>query len=141
MNDILVLKEVYKNSSTGVYSMKKICEKIEDKVFFDLISEQKDDMQKIVDESEQLLISYDEQPDDIGLMSKSGIVSSIMFKTISDNSPSNIADILIKGNSMGINNLRKVMNSAVIENNQISRLANELLSLQENNIERLKNYL
>ncbi len=141
MNDIEVLKEIFKNSSTAVYSMQKICDKIEEKAFYDLICEQKNNTQKIVDESEQMLIKANEKPEEIDLITKGSIKSGIMIKTFTDCSSSNIADILIQGNNMGINDLRKIMNSAVIENTQINRLANELISLQESNIERLKNYL
>lgn len=82
-------------------------------------------------------------PKPIGMMQKKMAKMGIAMNTAFDKSPSHIADIVIQGNNMGIIGMTKAINNHKNKkcDENITNLANELVSIQEQNIERLKQFL
>ncbi|MFA7138865.1 MAG: hypothetical protein WC151_10140, partial [Bacteroidales bacterium] len=57
------------------------------------------------------------------------------------NKPSHIADMLIKGNTMGVTGITKSLNSHKNADPQIQSLADRFIKLEQSNIERLMKFL
>ncbi|MNJ03052.1 hypothetical protein D3C73_1632290 [compost metagenome] len=58
-----------------------------------------------------------------------------------DDSHSHIAEMIIKGSTMGVTDVTKHLNKFDDVDSDIINLANKLLKIEENNIEEMKNYL
>lgn len=58
-----------------------------------------------------------------------------------DSSDSHIAEMMIKGNSMGVQKIAQHISRYDKSNEVVSELANKLLSTQQANIEQMKSYL
>ena len=67
--------------------------------------------------------------------------ASIQMNTLMDKSNSQISQLLIRGNTMGIIEGRKLLNQNPDLNTDTKDILNEFVKIQENNIEKLKTYL
>ena len=63
------------------------------------------------------------------------------MKTLFDNSRNQVAEMMINGTVMGINELTAMKNEGAILDKEVLSFVEELLSLEEDYEERLKKYL
>jgi len=63
------------------------------------------------------------------------------MNTVLDKTPSHIADLVIQGNNMGIIGMNKAINHHRLCDKKITNLANELISIQKENIDNLTQFL
>jgi len=145
MNENLELLEyIYQNAEMGSASLKdlrKLLKGKENKIIKQ-IDKQLEGYEDFVKESKELLDCHDVKAKEIGLMSKTMAYMNMKMETMMDNSDAKIADMLIKGSTMGTveieKNIKKYKESA---SKEILDLAKKLLSFEEKNIETLKEYL
>ena len=64
----------------------------------------------------------------------------IEWKTISDNSTSKLAELLLQGTNMGIIEGVKILNHKVMDS-EVKKIAKKFVEMQENSVEELKGYL
>ena len=67
--------------------------------------------------------------------------TSLQMNTMMDKSNNKIAELLIRGNTMGIVQGREILNQNPDLDKNTKSIINEFIQLQENNIEKLKTYL
>ena len=67
--------------------------------------------------------------------------ASLQMNTMMDKSNSQISQLLIRGNTMGIIEGRKLLNQNPDASTEVKDILNEFVKIQENNIEKLKTYL
>lgn len=65
----------------------------------------------------------------------------IKMKTYKDNSPSHIAEMMIQGSNMGIVDANKKLHEYKDAERDVRGLMGRLLKFEENNVQRLKEYL
>lgn len=98
--------------------------------------------EKYLKESERLLKKHDVKPKDKGLMASVGSFIGIKKEISKDNSDARIADMLIKGLTMGTIDINKKIDNFKDETaKNVLNLASDLLKFQEDSIEDLKRYL
>ena len=75
-------------------------------------------------------------------MAKMGSSMEMKMEVMKDNSDSKIADMLIRGNTMGVVEIEKGIHKYEEKaDKEVLKLAKEVLSFQKENIENLKEYL
>ena len=79
--------------------------------------------------------------EDVPAMQKAMSWMGIQFNTMMDKSNSQIAELLIQGNDMGVVKGVKILNNSTITNSEIENLVNDFIRLQEKNVQDLKQYL
>lgn len=139
-----LLEYIYQNSEMGKYTIEK------------MINELKGKDNKIIKDAEDILKKYEifykdlkkqlkkenVKPKDSSLLSKMGASMGIKKEIISDNSDASIADMLIKGMSMGILDIEKKLSQYdEIANKKSIKLAKDFLKFQQESITQLKKYL
>ena len=137
-----LLEYIYQDSEMAKYSIEK------------LINELKDKDNKIIKTLEDILKKYEEyyksikkqlkgvKAKPIGMMAKMGSSLGIKKEVISDNSDASIADMLIKGISMGTLDMeKKISQYDEIADKKTIKLAKEFLEFQNETINSLKKYL
>lgn len=67
--------------------------------------------------------------------------TSIQFDTLTDHSASKISDMLIRGTTMGIIEGRKMLNTNLSVDNEVTNILQEFVDMQEEDIEKLKEWL
>lgn len=140
-NNVEFLKLVYKNAKMGIIGIENVKNGIKDKEFGKLIREQENDYYDICTRIiKQLSISNNDK-EDISKMAELMTFMEATMELIKDNSPSNIAKMMIKATNTGIIELEeKLNNSEGIDKKSIA-LAKELVRIEKRNINNLKKYL
>ena len=76
-------------------------------------------------------------------MAQAAAISAIMMNTMVNSSTSKIAEMMINGSTMGIIDLGKRVKQAQSEgvSEDVVKIANDMMSFEEGNIQKMKTYL
>lgn len=140
-NPQYILNEINKGIKMGMDSISTISEKVGDQEFKDELLFQYDKYNEILNNVNSELKNYNDFPKELPTMQKTMGYMEIQFSTLNDKSNSHIAEMLIKGNNMGIIEGVKLKNRNPDTDTTIKNILDNFISFQENNVERLKTYL
>ena len=101
MNDIELLQYVHETAEMGIEGLNSLDGQVRDDSLRRVLSQQGAEYRQIADQAERLLRSLGEEPRDPGLLAKVSAEVMSTFKTLADPSASNIAEMVIQGNTMG----------------------------------------
>jgi len=141
MEDIEILKEINKNSKMGMDSLTTVIKKVEDEEFKNLLNTQHNEYQNIFDRTQELLIKHNTPIQDTPPMQKAMSWMGIQFNTLTDTSNSQLSELLIQGNDMGVVKGTKLLNNHSFINDETKNILADFVRLQEKNIDDLKKYL
>lgn len=137
-----LLNFVYQNSQMGVDTITQLLEIAEDGDFKDHLHAQLKEYRQIHDKAAQMLEANGFNEEGLSAFEKIRTYLMINFQTLSDDSISHIAEMLMVGSNMGvidaIKNIRKY--KGLVEAD-ILDLMEHLQKFEENNVERFKKYL
>lgn len=139
-----LLNFIYQNSQMGVNTISQLIDIVEDDrgEFKKYLEEHLNGYRDIHAKAKELLNKngYDEKG--IGLLTKVRTYLMINVQTLTDKSPSHIAEMLIIGSNMGIidavKNIKKYKDTA---ERGIVELMERLLRFEEDNVQQLKQFL
>ena len=136
-----VLDELNKGATMGIDAIKFVLEKVEDDEFKNVLEKQKSDYEAISSRAEKIYSKYSEkEPHETNAMNKVMTWYGINMKTMMDKSNSKIAELLLQGINMGIIEGRKLLNNKDMDE-EIHKLLQEFVTMQEDWVEVLKKYL
>ena len=141
MNSNEALAEVYRGAKMGVQTINNLLMKVTDNSIYNELKYQLRSYEEIASEAYEEIINRSNKPRDISLLNKTMAKMSIGINTFINNNPSHIADMMIKGSTMGITNTTKALNNYNNENSDISNLIERFVKLEQSNIDRLKRFL
>ena len=136
-----ILDEVHKGLVIGMESISVIQSKVGDRNFRDDLNMQYDEYGKVIDKINKQLENSNITPTDTSAGEKIMGWASIQMNTLTDKSNSQISSMLIRGNTMGIIEGQKLLNQNPDALPEVKDIINEFVTLQQNNIEKLKTYL
>ena len=136
-----ILNEVHKGLVMGMESISVIQSKVGDRNFRDDLNMQYNEYGKVLDKINNRLTVSDIQIADTNPAEKMVGWASLQMNTMMDKSNSQISQLLIRGNTMGIIEGRKLLNQNPDASTEVKDILNEFVKIQENNIEKLKTYL
>ena len=139
--DIEMLEYICKNAEMGRDNLSHILDKIEDAELHKCLVSQMEEYQKTYDSAYEMLDNLGHKPESAGVMAKTMAHLTSDVKTISDNSPSKIAEMVIQGNTMGVTKMTKRIHEYDGENKKIIALAQKQVTMEEDNIEEMKKFL
>ena len=84
---------------------------------------------------------YGEEPNGVNLLDKIRTEVTLRISNFRDTSVPHIADMLVKGNSMGITDMAKQLKTYRMASEEARGLANRLLEAQERNLDTMKAFL
>ena len=137
-----VLTSVYKNAHIALQSISNVIgETTDEKMKNELIGEYYG-YESFIGKLSSYMKEIGCEPKDIGFLQKAFMFTSIKMNTLTDDSTSHIAELMIKGTVMGITELTEILNNHESElNEKTVSLTKELLSLEESYEQRLKKLL
>lgn len=139
--EVNVLDELNKGACMGMDAIDFIIDKVEDKKLLEELNKEYRQYKKIVDEIKELYPEYSEKkPHETSTMNKVMTWYGIEMKTMKDDSTSKIAELLMQGVNMGIIEGRRLLNHKSTDEN-INRLVQEYVDMQEHAVEELKKFL
>ena len=136
-----LLNFIYQNSQMGVDTISQLLGIIKDGEFKKQLDSQLSEYQEIQTTARSLLNKngYDEKG--ISMLDKIKTYLMINMQTMTDKTPSHVAEMLVIGSNMGvidaIKNIRKYQEAE----QKIISLMERLLKFEENNIKKLKTFL
>ena len=139
--DINALDEIHKGSYMGMDAIDFVLEKVEDSKLSEVLNNQYNHYKEVADKIEDIYSKYDEgKPHKTNAMNKAMTWFGIEKETLMDNSDSKIAELLLNGVNMGIIEGKKILNNKNL-NEEVSKIIEEYVSMQEESVEVLKTYL
>lgn len=136
-----LLKFIYQNSEMGVRTISQLLDIAEGKEFRKQLETQLKEYEKINKKAEKLL--HENGCDEEGLSALEKIRTYLMInmQTLNDKSPSHIAEMLIVGSNMGIIDATKNLRKYKDAKEEIIELMEQLLETEEENVQKLKEFL
>ena len=135
------INDIYKNAHIALQSISDLIPSVEyDDIKNELI-EQYEGYEKVIGKASTFMAENNIEAQDINPMKKAMLWSSIKMKTLFNNSKNQVAEMMINGTVMGINELTAMKNESSNLNDEILSILDELLSLEEEYEQRLKKYL
>lgn len=140
-NEINVLDELNKGACMGQNAIHFILDKVEDRALREELNRQYNKYKEISDKIHKLYPEYDEgKPHETNAMNKVMTWYGIEMKTLTDDSTSKIAELLLQGTNMGIIEGRKLLNHKDTDK-EVEKIAQEYVDMQEDAVEKLKEFL
>ena len=140
-NEINVLDELNKGACMGKNAIHFVLDKVEDEQLKQVLNDQYNKYDNISNEICKLYPKYSEkQPHETNAVNKVLTWYGVEMKTLMDDSSSKIAELLLQGTNMGIIEGRKILNNKELDF-KVHKIAQEYVDMQENAIEKLKEFL
>lgn len=140
--DSEILAEIYRNAQLGITSISDILPEIEDEAVKEEIKREYEEYERICSEAASLARKYDLELKEPNPMKKAMMWSAIKMGTASDNSPQNVAQMMIKGTVQGISSLKtSLTDGEKVMDPEVKKLLTELINLEEGFEAKLKTYL
>lgn len=136
-----ILNEINKGIKMGMDSISTIAEKVTDDQLKDDLQSEYNQYNEILNDVNAELGKYEEFPKELNPAQKMMGWFDIQMSTLTDDSDSKIAEMLIKGTNMGIIEGVKLLNNNPETTPEIKNILTNFIQFQENNVERLKKYL
>lgn len=140
-NTVDFLSEIYRGSKMGIESINRLLTKVNDNKIYDELKYQARSYEEIASEAYNELLKRNNEPKEISPLNKLSSRISVGINTLISNKPSHVADMVIKGNSMGVNEITKSLKSHTDADPAIQGLADRFIQLEKDNIERLRRFL
>lgn len=139
--EINVLDELNKGACMGVDAIDFILDKVTDKDFKKVLCDQKDEYEKMTDKIGNLYKEFsDSEPHETNGINKAMTWMGVEAKTLTDDTTSKLAELMMQGTNMGIIEGRRLLNEKS-GNKKIDELVKEYVNMQEKFVEMLKKYL
>lgn len=140
-NNLKILNEIHKGLVMGMESISVIKPKAEDENFRTLLDTQYSEYSNILGKVNNKFKKYNQKADDTSPMQKVMGWTSIQFDTLADHTPSKLSDMLIRGTTMGIIEGRKMLNTNLEIDTEVTEILKEFVDMQEHDVEKLKEWL
>ena len=143
MNDYneKAINDVYKNAHIALQSISDLLPAVNDDDIKNELKEQYEGYEKLIGEISSVMAEKGINPKDVNPFKKAMLWSSIKMKTMMNNSRNQIAEMMINGTVMGINELTAMKNEGSNLDESILSFVEKLLELEEDYEQRLKKFL
>ncbi len=139
--NIEVLNELYKNAKMGEESIKTLLPSVGDQKMRSDLETQRNGYLDFCDKAWQEISNRGEKAPKINPMVKVSSTVGIKMNTLTDKSDSHIADMMIQGSTMGITSATEGIHKHPHASQKVLRMAKDIVKFEQNNIERMKEYL
>ena len=139
--NVKAINDAYKNAHIALQSIADLLPSVEHHSLKTELKGQYEGYDSIIREMSNFMLSKNITPKDINFFKKAMLWSSIKMKVAMNNSKNQIAEMMINGTVMGINELTAMINEGENLLSEVKELIEKLLSLEEDYEQRLKEYL
>ena len=136
-----VAKTLSETARMGISAIDMLLTKVENDQMREELLREKRGYEKCDRKAEEIMQDYGVKAKAPGPMQRAGTWMGIQMDTLTDRTPSHIADMLIQGSSMGIVEMTRAKNENPEAEKRALDLADEYLTGEKDSIERLKAFL
>ena len=136
------LAEIYRNAQLALQSISDILPATEDTEVRDFLTAQHEEYERFSAKASLLAKDKGVELKEPNPMKKAMMWGSIKMSTLTDNSRSHIADMMVQGTVMGVTSLRTTMNDLAADGDEeIKSLMREMIEAEEKFEKTWKEYL
>ena len=135
------ITDVYKNAHIALQSISDLIPEVDNDEIKNELQEEYEGYEKLIGEISTFMRDNGVEPKDVNPLKKAMLWSSIKMKTLFNNSKNQVAEMMINGTVMGINELTAMKNEGSNLDKGVLDCVEKLLELEEEYQERLKKYL
>ena len=136
-----LLQAIVENGRMGEDACDQLLSRTEDEAMRQELMQEKQDYAAAARDAEKLLFDQGVRPEPKGPMARMGLWMGMQINTAMDQSNSHIADIVIQGATMGVVAITKARNSYTEADAEAQGIASNLVTKQQEAIDRLKTFL
>ena len=142
-NNLNVLDEVNKGATMGMDAISIISEKTHDADLKQTLKVEYNKYQKISERVNELYAQYttEKKPHETSKMQKMMTWYGVQMRTITDDTPSKLSELLMQGTNMGIIEGRRLINNNNRIDDNIKNILHDFVTMQEDSVETLKRFL
>lgn len=141
INEKAILNDIYQSAQISSRAICDLLPKVENSTFRSDLKTQDGQYKDIQKEAANQLMQMGETPQELGTMKKAGMWASVTAQTAMNTDTSHLAELMINGSTMGLTNMTKLVNTYQNPNPQVKGLAERVIQMEEQNIQRLRTYL
>ena len=134
------LNEMFQNAHIAMQSISNLSPKVENSDVKEELLSEYEEYENFIGELSACMTEIGLKPEDIGVMKKAMLWGAIKMKTLTGADKSKVAEMMIKGATMGITELTSLKNDGQLDEKTVEFL-DKLLIIEESSIERLKAFL
>lgn len=139
--NLKLLQAIVENGRMGEDACKQLLNRVKDNDMRQEVMLEKQHYAQAVRDAEKQICSMGETPHPKGAAARMGLWMGMQINTMMDQTPGHIADILIQGATMGVIELTKARNSFSDASADAHGVAADLITKQQEAIDRLKAFL
>lgn len=139
--DLDLLEKTYQNASIGITAIETVLDKVRDQQFSNDLHKQLRDYQEIADKTKRQLRTSGARIKDVPRYNKVIMKGNVKMNMLRNSSDSHIAQMVIQGSTMGVTQMTKLLHASKNADGTCTKIAEEFVKKEENNIEVMKNYL
>lgn len=136
-----LLQTIVENGRMGEDACDQLLSRTKDEQMRNELMQEKQDYAAAARDAENLLFDQGVHPQPKGPMARMGLWMGMQLNTAMDQTTSHIADIVIQGATMGVVAITKARNSYTEADAEAQGIASNLITKQQEAIERLKTFL
>ena len=140
-HDETLLGEVYKSVTMGVDSISTLIQKTTDTAMRSDLSTQLEEYQKFATVTKTKMYEKNFKVKESSIFAKIPAEVSMNVTTMMDNSNTKIAEMMINGSTMGVIGLTRTIRQTPDASPDCTQLAREVVTFEENSINKMKTYL
>ncbi len=139
--NIKAINDAYKNAHIAMQSISDLLPEVKDEGLKKELNEEFKGYESHINDISGFMKENNLEPQDINAFKKAIMKGSIKMKTFFNDSKNQIADMMLKGTVMGINELSQMMNEKENLCDNVKILISDLLKTEESYEKRLRKYL
>ena len=138
-----IAAKIYKNMKMGSDSIVKLLDKVPAGDLKNSMTKQMNGYESFAAKAKMMLADNGKEAKEESPMTKFWATVGMKMNTLMDSSMSHIAEMMIEGSNMGITDMTKLINDHEPRGTcpEAVRLAREVITFEEHNLEMLKRYL
>lgn len=138
---IKLLRECNAGIKMGVESIDEVVDKVKDEKMKKLLTDSKQEHEKLETETTQLLNEYSDEGKDPNPIAKGMSWMKVNIKLGLDNSDATVADLMVDGCDMGVKSLSRYLNQYSAAEEKVKDIAKRLIKIEEELSEKMREYL
>ncbi len=140
-NDVKLLNEIFQNARIGVNAIDIILGKTRDMDLLGDLTEQREKYLDIAKRAAGELIERDALPEDVCLLAKGALWTSLQTATLFNSAPERLAQLVINGSRNGIGEIEELLKGSGETQQDALDLANALIALERDSVTRMESYV
>ncbi|MCQ2399946.1 MAG: hypothetical protein MJ072_05525 [Clostridia bacterium] len=135
-----ILNQLYKNAHVALQSISDLSPEVDDNGVKEQLLTEYEAYEKIIGDLSSYMEEKGVKREDIGVMKKAMLWTGIKMKTLTGADDNKVADMMIQGATMGINELTALKNSEVYDE-KTGEFVERLITLEQNSVDNWRKYL